>query len=100
LESGSVDSSVIQEEWDDMFKYTRKYPNLVQEDYLTQLIPSSGVIVLAVIGLLFCLPISHGHLERVFSQLKLIKLNRRTCLCEDTLDHLIRINVEGPPLSQ
>jgi len=97
LESGSVDSSVIQEEWDDMVKYTRKYTNLVQEDYLTQLIPSSSVIVLAVIELLFCLPISNGNLERVFSQLKLIKLNRRTCLCEDTLDHLIRINVKGPP---
>ena len=30
----------------------------------------------------------------------LIKVNRRTCLGEDTLDRLIRINVEGPPLSK
>ena len=41
---------------------------------------------------------SNGHLEQVFSQLKLIKVNGRTCLGEDTLDRLLRINVEGPPL--
>ena len=39
--------------------------------------------VLAVIELLFCLPISNGHLESVFSQLKLINVNRRTYLCEE-----------------
>ena len=53
-----------------------------------------------VVELLFCLPVSNGHLEQVFSQLKLIKVNRRTSLREDTLDQLIRINVEGPPLSK
>ena len=31
---------------------------------------------------------------------KLIKTNRRTCLHADTLDDLIQINVEGPPLSK
>ena len=35
LESGSVDCSVIQEEWGDMVEYARKYLNLVQEDYKT-----------------------------------------------------------------
>lgn len=30
----------------------------------------------------------------------MIKLNRRTSLGEDTLDQLIRINVEGPHLSK
>ena len=56
--------------------------------------------VLAVIKLLFCLPIANSHLERVFSQLKLIKNNRRTCLGEDTLHHLLRLNVEGSPLAE
>ena len=55
--------------------------------------------MLAIIELLFCLPMANGRLERVFSQLKLIKNDRRTCLKEDTLDQLVRINVEGPPLS-
>ena len=52
--------------------------------------------------LLFCLPVSNGHLERVFSQLKLInfKGERRTSLGEDRLDQLLRVNVEAPALSQ
>lgn len=55
--------------------------------------------MLAIIELLFCLPMANGRLERVYSQLKLIKNDRRTCLKEDTLDRLLQINVEGPPLS-
>ena len=55
--------------------------------------------VLAIVEFLFCLPVANGRVERVFSQLKLIKNNRRTCLREYTLDQLLRINVEGPPLS-
>ena len=56
--------------------------------------------VLCIVELLFCLPMSNGHLEQVFSQLKLIKGSRHISLGEDTLDRLIRINVEGPPLSK
>ena len=53
--------------------------------------------ILAVVELLYCLPVSNAHLERVFSQLKLIKGERHTSLGEDQLDH---INVEAPALSQ
>ena len=42
---------------------------------------------------------SYG-LERVFSQLKLIKNGHRTCLKEDTLDQLLRIHVNGPPFCE
>ena len=45
--------------------------------------------VLGVVELLFCPPMSNGHLEQVLSQLKLVKVNRRICLEEDTLDQLI-----------
>ena len=54
--------------------------------------------MLKVVELLFTLLVSNGHLEKVFSQVKLIKTNNRTSLHENTLDQLIRINVEGPPL--
>ena len=107
LEAASLDVSAVQEEWDDMVDYGRKYLNLVQEDYKVLWWKLFNAVdsgqwknVLGVVELLFCLPMSNGHLERVFSQLKLIKVNRRTCLGEDTLDRLIRINVEGPPLSK
>ena len=42
---------------------------------------------------------SNGTVERVFSTVKLIK-SRRSRLSEDTLDHLVRIAVDGPPLAQ
>ena len=50
--------------------------------------------------LLFCLPMANGGLERVFSQLKLIKSSHRVCLGEDTLDQVLRIHVEGPALGE
>ena len=105
LESASVDCSVVEEEWD-MVEYGTKYLNLVQDDYKVIWWKFFNVVdsnkwgnVLAVIELLFCLPMANGHLERVFSQLKLIKTNRHTALKEDTLDQLLRINTEGVPLS-
>ena len=56
--------------------------------------------VLSLIELLFCIPMSNGTVERVFSTVKLIKSDRRSRLSEDTLDHLVRIAVDGPPLAQ
>ena len=103
LEHANVDCSMVQEEWDDMVDYGKRFLNLVQDDYkviwwkLFNAVDSKNwTNVLTVVELLFCLPVSNGHLERVFSQIKLIKNNRRTCLRENTLDQLIRINVEGP----
>lgn len=56
--------------------------------------------ILNLIELLFCLPMSNGHVERVFSTLKLIKTDHRSCLNEQHLDDVVRIMVEGPSLSQ
>ena len=42
---------------------------------------------------------ANGRVERVFSHLKLIKTNRRSSMKEDTLDQLLRVNLEGPPLA-
>ena len=33
LEAASIDCSLVQEEWDDMVDYGRKYLSVVQEDY-------------------------------------------------------------------
>ena len=49
--------------------------------------------ILAIVELLFCLPISNCHLERVFSHTKLIKGEWRSSLGEDQLDDL---SVEAP----
>lgn len=90
-----------------MVCYTRRYLDIVRQDYkvvwwkiFNSVDAKKWSNVLRVAELLFTLPVSNGRLERVFSQLKLIKSSTRTCLKEDTLDQLVRITVEGPPLSQ
>ena len=106
LENASVNCALLNEEWDDIVVYAKRYLNLVHDDYKViwwKLFNSPDSTkwtnVLAVVELLFCLPVSNGHLECVFSQLKLIKSERCTCLGEDRLDQLLRINVEAPSLA-
>ena len=107
LERAAVDTSVVKEEWEDMTDYARRYLDLVQEDYRAiwwKLFNAANANrwtnVLSLIELLFCIPMSNGRVERVFSALKPIKSDRRSSLTEDTLDHLLRITVDGPPLAQ
>ena len=52
--------------------------------------------ILALVELLFCLPMSNGRVESTFSQMKLIKTDRRCNLGEASLDSLLRIEMEGP----
>ena len=107
LQRVGVDTSVIKEEWEDMNNYVRCYLDLVQEKYHTiwwKHFNASNAYkwekFLSLIELLFCIFMSNGKVERVFSALKLIKSDRRSSLSEDTLDHLVRITVDGPPLAQ
>ena len=107
LEKASIDVTLIQQEWDDMVEYAKQYLNLVQDDYkvvwwkiFNSVDAKSWHNVLGVIELLFSLPLSNDHLERVFSQLKLIKNDRRINISEDRLDQLIRIGADGPPIDK
>lgn len=107
LERSGADISLVREEWDDMTDYAKQYFSLVREDYRTiwwKLFNAANAKkwgnILTLIELLFSFPVTNGHLERVFSTLKLIKTNRRSSLGEDKLDHLIRIAVDGPPFNQ
>lgn len=54
--------------------------------------------ILSLVELIFVIPLPNGHVERCFSQLKLTKSDRRSCLKQDRLDNLLRIRIEGPPL--
>ena len=47
---------------------------------------------------MFSLPFSNGRVEQIFSFLKIIKTTSRTSLSVNTLDDLLEIFVEGPPL--
>ena len=57
------------------------------------------VHILALIELIFYLPMSNEHLEQVFSILKLIKCDKRSGLRENQLGNLLRIAIDSPALS-
>ena len=107
LESANIDTSKLQGEWDEVVDYATKYLNIATEENNTILWKLSNCPqskewpnILGVFELLLCLPMSNGHLERVFSQLKLIKSDRRTSLSENRLDSLLRVVTTGPQLPQ
>ena len=106
LEKANVNLSLLQEEWDDIVDYARRGTLIsVQDDYKSVWwklynAPSAPrwFNILSVSELIFCIPVSNGYVERCFSQLKLIKTDRRNCLSENTLDNLLRIQLDGPDL--
>lgn len=50
--------------------------------------------ILTLAQLLFTLPVSNGKLERVFSTLKNIKVEKRSCLSNEMLDDLLTLNTD------
>ena len=77
---------------------SRKSTKLCGGSSSMQLMPKSGAIFCQ--WLLFCHPMANGRVERIFSQLKLIKTERRTCFTIDRLDSLLQIAADAPPLSK
>ena len=55
--------------------------------------------ILILCELSFSVPFSNGRVEQIFSSLKVVKTNCRINLKSDTLNDLLEIYVEGPPLS-
>ena len=45
------------------------------------------------------LPVGTATVERSFSQIKLIKTRLRSSLFDSNLEHLMKISIEGPPLT-
>lgn len=56
--------------------------------------------VLLLCELVFSLPFSNGRVEQIFSSLKVIKTTNRASLHTTTLDDLLEICIEGPPLAR
>ena len=71
LENAGVDTSLVCEEWKDMLEYAKQYLNLVQEPseviwwkLFNASYSSRWSNVLCLVQLLFCIPMSNGHVER------------------------------------
>ena len=102
LESAGVDINKLRDEFYDMMLYATQFISLATLDYRAvwwRLFhspnSSSWPNALALGQLLFSLPVSNGKLERIFSVLKLIKINRRSSLGKDTLKDLLMLNTNG-----
>ena len=102
LESVGVDINKLRDEFYDMMLYAAQFISLTTLDYRAvwwrlfhSLNSSSWPNVLALCRLLFPLPVSNGKLERIFSVLKLIEVNRRLSLENDTLKDLLMLNTDG-----
>ena len=107
LREGGANASVIQEEWDDVVSYAKDYLELTTQDYkavwwkIYRCIDAKKCRnILVDIEILFCISVFNGRVERLFSQLKLVKTDKKISLSNDSLDSLLQINVEGPPLEQ
>ena len=48
---------------------------------------------------MMALPVVTASVERSFIQMKLIKTRLRSCLSQSNLEHLMKIAIEGPQLT-
>ena len=105
LDAKGVDLTSITEEVNEMIKYARC--TWVDKDsyrcvwYRIASVPDSSEWknAIPIARLLFSLPCTTAKVERVFSQLKLIKNDRRTKLKQTTLLDLMEVTVEGPAIA-
>ena len=105
LEAAGVNVSSLHDEIEDAVEYARNYLSLESTHYRKvwynlHICPgaSSWPNLLLMCELVFSLPFSNGRVEQIFSSLKIIKTANRTSLAMSTLDDLLEIFVEGPPL--
>ena len=107
LESAGADISAIHGEFQELLQYATTYVSISTIEYhavwwrlFHASCASEWVNVLTLAELLFSLPASNGKLERVFSQVNIIKSNRRTSLTNETLDDLVMISTMDTPLAE
>ena len=102
LQAAGVDVDKLHDEFYDMLLYATQFLTLSTQDYRAVWwrlfhCPNSSTWsnILALSRLLFTLPVSNGKLERIFSVLKLIKVDKRASLGNDTLNDLLALNTDS-----
>ena len=97
----------LLQQWHSVIAYTKKYLASDTTNYLVvwycifnSSLANRWKLVLLVIELLFCIPISNAKVERLFSLIKRMKTDGRSSLGNDRLNSLLKIQCEGVPLKQ
>ena len=99
LTSANFELERLFEEFHEMISYALQFVSISTLDYRSvwwrlyhSPNASSWTNILALVQLLFTLPVSNGKLERVFSTLKVIKVDKRSSLSNEVLDDLLMLN--------
>lgn len=102
LEKNNVALSTISTEWNAFKHYAAE--NLTGNSNIWSLLLTHYQVnfpnLAHLIEVLLLFPISNATVERGFSTMRRIKTDWRSRLNEETLDHLLRISTNGPPLSE
>ncbi len=106
LRNASVDTDLIVPEFSSLMQYAVHFISLSTLDYRAVWWrifhapnASEWFNALALARLLFSLPTSNAKLERAFSQMNLIKNNKRTLMANDTLKDLLALGIDPVPLN-
>ena len=104
LEAAGVQLKALKGEFKEVLEYANQYISLATLEYTAvwwRVFHSpdaeSWCNLTMLAQLLFALPVSNGKLERVFSELKAIKVERRASLSNETLNNLLIINTDPVP---
>lgn len=101
LESAGAVVANVGDEFCDLLHYAIQFISLSSTSY--QVVwwklfhspnASDWTSVLILARLLFMLPVSNGKLERIFSTMKKIKVDKRSSMSNELLDDLLVINVD------
>ena len=101
-----ADSIECLEEWSSFRQFLKENcTDLKQKEVISKLCCDSSWAVIypnmsTLAKVCRVVPIQTADVERTFSQLKLIKTRVRNRMNEKTLDSLLRIAIEGPPISE
>ena len=106
LESEGVDIERLPEEFQEMVLHATQFISLSTMGYrgvwwrlFNAPNASEWTNCLILARLLFTLPVSNGKLERIFSTLKVIKVDRRSLLGNETLDDVLLLNSDRVALT-
>ena len=107
MEATAAEVGQIAFEFDAVLHYAIQFISLSTLDYKAVWwrifhSPSAGewCNILILVKILFSLPASNGKLERVFSQVNLIKNEKRTLLSNETLNDLLVLTSDQTPLNE
>lgn len=105
LQGAQVHLNTIKEEFKFLLQYAVQFISLATIEYRAvwwRIFHSPSASewsnVLVLVQLLFSLLASNGKLECIFSQMNVIKTNKRSLFSNESLDDLLLLSIDGPPL--